>query len=176
MNLTLTKEQLSKRLVFIHTPKCGGSYCATILKELNIQNNGHIQAIKNENIHFTIIRDPVQRFESLVNYRLGLNRIPIKYNDNSTLNEIVANMTDAQILGFNPYKTLCYWTKNVDIIITIDQLPKLLKLFGYTYESRAPINVSSKLRGTFNTTTRNRIKKLFENDCILFNNYEIFNI
>jgi hypothetical protein len=50
------------------------------------------------------------------------------------LNEIVSKMTDAQILEFSPYKTLIYWTKNGDIIITIDELPRLLEYFGYKYD------------------------------------------
>jgi hypothetical protein len=36
-------------------------------------------------------------------------------------------MTDTQILGFCPYKTLTYWTKIIDIIITIDELPRLFE-------------------------------------------------
>ena len=58
-------------LTFIHTPKCGGTYVKEILKTLNIRNNGHRQATKNDGITFTVIRDPVARFESLLNYRLG---------------------------------------------------------------------------------------------------------
>ena len=29
-------------------------------------------------------------------------------------------MTDKQILGFKPYRTLCYWSKNIDIFIGVD--------------------------------------------------------
>ena len=62
------------KLHFIHTPKCAGSYASNILKDLKIHNMGHNQAIKNKNIiNFTIIRDPIERYESLLNYRL--NRI-----------------------------------------------------------------------------------------------------
>jgi len=58
-------------------------------------------------------------------------------------------MTDNQILGFSPYKTLNYWTQNVDIIITIDELPRLLEYFGYKYDEKIFIskNVSKKIRG-----------------------------
>ena len=163
--MNLTEEQLKQKLVFIHTPKCGGTYCNSILKGLNIQSNGHTRAIKNGNIHFTIIRDPVQRFESLLNYRLNGK----KYRYDDTLNEIVSKMTDKQIMGFKPYKTLCYWSKNVDILITIDKLPELLKLFGHTYNFYEKANVSSKTRGSFNMNTKNRIKQLFKEDVLLFN-------
>lgn len=35
----------NKKMVFIHTPKCGGTYVSSILSHLNIKNNGHEQAI-----------------------------------------------------------------------------------------------------------------------------------
>ena len=60
----------NKKLIFIHTPKCAGTYVNTILSYLGIQNKGHNQAIQNEGITFTVVRNPIERFESLLNYRL----------------------------------------------------------------------------------------------------------
>ena len=38
------------------------------------------------------------------------------YTDETiTLNEVVKKMTDEQIVGFSPYRSLEYWVKNVDI-------------------------------------------------------------
>lgn len=170
----------NKKLIFIHTPKCAGTYVNTILSHLGIQNKGHNQAIQNEGITFTVVRNPIERFESLLNYRLGEeiprndwpSHLKYVYNDiNITLNEIVSKMTDTQILGFSPYKTLTYWTKNVDIIITIDELPRLLEYFGYKYDKKIFIskNVSKKIRGKFNEETINRIKILYNDDMILYN-------
>ena len=53
--------------------------------------------------------------------RKGVNRktsnniifIYVYNNKGITLNQIVSKMTDKQILGFSPFKTLKYWTKNV---------------------------------------------------------------
>jgi hypothetical protein len=72
---------------------------------------------------------------------------------------------------FFPYKTLIYWTTNVDVIITIDQLPALLKHFGHTYDDNlfTKINVSKKSRGTFNDKSVNKISSLYNDDMILFN-------
>jgi hypothetical protein len=169
-----------KELVFIHTPKCAGSYVNSILSYLKIRSKGHNQVLGKEGITFTVIRDPVSRFESLLNYRLGEEtyrsdfpeHLRYVYNDKSiTLNEIVSTMTDAEILGFSPFKTLCYWTKNVDIIITVDNLSTLLEYFGYTYDKNNfnPTNVSKKVRGTFDQKTKDRIAQLFKDDVILYN-------
>jgi len=179
-NCLLNKHKSGNELIFIHTPKCAGKYTSQILELLKIKNKKHKQAIKNEGITFTVIRNPVERFESLLNYRLD-EAFPRKDwprhlhyvfdNKNISLNEIVSKMTDTEILGFEPYRTLIYWIENVDIIITIDELPKLLKMFGYTYDinSFKKVNVSNKIRGKLDETTKNRISKLYYADMNLYN-------
>lgn len=171
----------NKKLIFIHTPKCGGTYVSSILEYLKIKNNGHNQATRYENgITFTVIRDPINRFESLLNYRLDETTprndwpIHLRYaykNKNITLNEIVSKMTNKEILGFSPYKTLTYWTKNVDIIITLEALPVMLTYFGYTYDLTLfnPTNVSNKTRGKLNKKHIDRIKNLYIDDVVLYN-------
>lgn len=170
-----------KELVFVHTPKCGGTYVNQILSHLNIKNIGHKQAIPNDKyIYFTVIRNPVERFESLLNYRLGEDKprndwpkkLSYVHNDKTIkLDEIISKMTNEEILGFTPYKTINYWVKNVDIIITLDNLEKLLEYFGYTYDKNLfqPINVSNKIRGKLNQESKNRIKNLFIDDYELYN-------
>ena len=169
----------NKKLIFIHTPKCSGTYVSTILSHLKIENNYHKQSIKNNEITFTVIRNPIERFESLLNYRLSEKNhrsdwpkhLKYVYKDkNVSLNEIVSKMSNAQILGFIPYRTLNYWTKNVDIIITIEKLSKMLKYFGYTYDEELfkPVNVSNKIRGKLNEENINRIKYLYNDDVILY--------
>ena len=170
-----------KELVFIHTPKCAGSYVSTILSHLKIKNNAHKQATPNDKyIYFTVIRDPVERFESLLNYRLGEKKprrdwpkkLSYVYKDkNINLNEIVSKMTDNEILGFSPYKTIDYWTKNVNIIVTLNNLPKMLKYFGYEYDDNSfkSVNVSNKVRGKINQQNKDRIKELFNNDDKIYN-------
>jgi hypothetical protein len=177
----LVKNKDKKELGFIHTPKCAGSYVSSILSHLKIKNFGHQQAIPNENyIYFTVIRDPVDRFESWLNFCLSnfrftpdwpLNLLYVYNDTNITLDEIILKMTDEDILKFRPHRTLNYWTKNVEIIITIDNLSKMLECFGYTYDinSFKPINVSDKLRGRINEENRNRIKKIFNDDVELYN-------
>ena len=166
----------NKKLVFIHTPKCGGTYVSKILSHLKITNNHHKQAIlNNNNIYFTVIRNPVERFESLLNYRLDEKKprndwpkhLSYVYgNTNITLNNIISKMTDKEILGFSPYNTINYWTKNVDIIITLDNLPKMLEYFGYKYDDNffKPVNVSKKKRGKLNQQNKDRLQNIFNND------------
>jgi hypothetical protein len=176
----IIQNKKNKKLIFVHTPKCGGSYASKILSDLDIENKGHNQAIKREGIHFTIIREPVERFQSLMNYRLSepkpRNDWPrhldyVYSNKNIELNIIISKMTDAEILGFSPYKTLVHWSKDVDIIITIDELHDLLSFFGYNYDENKykPENVSKKVRGIFDAKTRERIENLYNKDMLLFN-------
>jgi hypothetical protein len=168
-----------KQLVFIHTPKCGGTYVNTILQHLKLSNVGHSKITDDNTITFTVVREPIERYESLLNYRLRdkaykllPNEFDYVYEDTSiTLNDIVSSMTDEEILGFRPYSTLTYWAQDVDIIITIEHLPKLLHHFGYTYDINLfeKANVSPKLRGKFNSQTITRLKKLYYDDILLYN-------
>ena len=167
-------------LTFIHTPKCGGSFVSSILKTINIKSKGHTRADpKNDGITFTVIRNPIERFESLINYRLNESNprcdfpksLRYVYKDTSiSLNEIVGKMTDSEILGFSPYRSLCFWSKNIDIFITIDKLEEFLSFFGYKiniteFQHR---NVSKKTRGKFNEATKKRISNLYSDDMVLY--------
>jgi len=184
----IMKTKDNKELVFVHTPKCAGSYIASILSHLNIKNNSHTQAVPSDKyIYFTVIRKPVERFESLLNYRLSMKKprkdwpkhlLYAHHDKNIKLDEIVSKMSDEDIEGFSPYKTLKYWTKNVDIIITLDNLPQLLKYFGYTYDinSFAPVNVSKKTRDKIEKPNKERIKKLFNDDIKIYNMVKKSNI
>ena len=172
----------SDKLIFVHIPKCGGTYVRTIIKKFGIKNTHHNQAIKNknkDNIYFTVVRDPIERFESLLNYRLNEKKprkdFPIRLhhvydNINIELNEIVHNLTDDEILNFIPFRTLKYYMKNVKIAFTIDKLNVFMKYFGYEYKDIDKVNVSIKKRGTFNNKTKVRLKKVFNEDIILYNN------
>ena len=167
-------------LTFIHTPKCGGQFVRSILKTINIKSNGHKQAHpENDGITFTVIRNPIERFESLMNYRLSERKprgdfpksLHYVYKDKSiSLNEIVGKMTDSEILGFHPYNSLCYWSKNIDIFITIDKLEEFLSFFGYKINITEfqHKNVSNKIRGKFNEATEKRISNLYSDDMVLF--------
>jgi hypothetical protein len=167
------------KLIFVHTPKCGGSYVQSILSHFKIKSKGHVQAVPEDGITFTVIRHPVERFESLLNYRLGENEpradwpthLAYAYKDPTVqLDELVSSMTDEEILGFSPYKTLTYWTQNVNLVITIDNLATLLGHFDYTYDPHwfQPVNVSVKTRGKLNPQNKDRIKLLFRADVELY--------
>lgn len=170
----------NQRITFIHTPKCGGLFTRSILKRLPIRYKCHIIAdpIK-DGITFTIIRNPIERFESLMNYRLGeynpRNDWPISlhyvYKDKSiNLNEIVEKMSDNDIINFKPYRSLNYWSKNIDIFITIDKLEEFLSFFGYNINIKdfRRRNVSKKNRGKFNEATKDRIANIYSQDMVFF--------
>lgn len=181
----------NKPLCFIHTPKCGGTYASAIFSELNVHNKKHTQATEMDNkkyITFTIIRHPVERFESLLNFRLGQkcienvshnNDFPKKalpfYNDKSkTLDDVIKVFKKEDFYKFTPYNSLEYWTKNIDIVITIDQLFDFLIFFDYNYNPffyNTKKNVSKKERGTFSKTSIDRLKRIFKKDIEIYNNF-----
>jgi hypothetical protein len=178
----IRSEYIKKPLVFIHTPKCAGQYATQILRDLGITNKEHTQAKRNANVvYFTIIRNPIDRFESLLNYRLSENgpridwprHIKHVYKNGASLDRIVSRMSDSNITGFSPFKSLEFWTKNVDICITINELQAFLALFGYNYDPKnyAPTNVSQKKRGVLSPASRDRIAKIFYKDIDIFNRW-----
>lgn len=181
-------------LTFVHTPKCAGSYAKHYLRDLGIRNRGHTRAVKKRRnkVFFTTIREPVARFESLLNYRLGCfrrdyrNNLRNFYGGNGltdrrgnqrrvpigSLNDIVENMTDEQILGFKPYRSLTYWSQGVDLLITIDEFLPTLDLLGFDITRKhARKNVSKKNRGTFSEETKTRVGNLFAKDMELFQHW-----
>jgi hypothetical protein len=187
MNRKWKEEKETKpngKLIFTHTPKCGGTYTIQILQYFNIINKGHKLATHEESenhITFTVIRHPVNRFESFMNYRLSelkprkdwLKKLKYIYDDKTIcLNQIVSKFNDQQLTMFKEYRTLEFWSKNINVFITVDQLHDFLSYFGYHYDlTKFPKqNVSKKTRGKFNEFTKQRIARIFENDIILFDN------
>jgi hypothetical protein len=175
------KKLLKKRyeLTFIHIPKCGGSYAGQYLDDLKIYNKGHIQASSFDGLTFAIIRDPIKRFESLLNYRLNQTHprpdwpkhlIEYHYDNEKSLNEIIHKMSDKNIISFKPFRTLNYWIKNVKLLLTIDEFIDALKYLGYTIEKEyETMNVSNKNRGELSHENIERLKNIFKED------YEIYN-
>lgn len=175
------KIEEGQKLKFIHTPKCAGTYAEIYLKFFKISDKGHKQAHPTDGITFTIIRHPADRFESLLNYRLGEkksrgdwpSRLKYVYNDKSVqLNEILEKMDDKHILDFRPYRTLTYWSKGVDVLLTIEEFLPFLEVMGYkTDKVFSKRNVSKKTRGTLSEVNRKRLENLFKDDLELYNKW-----
>jgi hypothetical protein len=166
-------------LTFIHIPKCAGSYAAQYIDNLHIINKGHHQATPFDKFSFAIIRHPVDRLESLLNYRLNAPHprgdwprrlIDYHYDKSKTLNDVISNMNDSEIISFNPFKTLKYWTKNVRLLITIDEFLPTLKLFEYNIDKLYPTkNISDKNRGKLSIENRDRIERIYNKDMEIYN-------
>lgn len=165
-------------LSFIHTPKCAGTYASQYMDFCKIPNKRHNRKNNDDDITFTIIRDPVKRFESFLNYRLEKRSLPknIQYavNDKKiSLDEIIRkiNKIDITSMLYSPYMTLTYWTYDVDLLITIEELEETLKLLGYNIDNCVfdKKNISKKERGTLNNESIEKIKKLYEDDVKLYN-------
>lgn len=180
--VNLMKKKLNKKkhlLTFIHIPKCAGSYASQYLNDLNVINKGHHQASQFDKITFTIIRHPVQRLESLLNYRLNaphprpdwperLNSF--HYDKTKTLDDVINNMEDNELKSFHPYKTLKYWTKNIKLLITIDEFVPILEYLGYNIKQEYGYkNVSDKNRGTISIENQKRIEHIYHEDMEIYN-------
>ena len=182
---SIKDEKPDKKLVFFHIPKCAGSYANVILNDLGVKTMEHRRPTGEEDeISFTILRDPIRRYESWLNYILNESEprtewpehLNYVYEDpdireSITLNEVINEMTDEDILGFKrAYGNLTAW-KDVDIFITVDQLHPLLQRFGYDYnvDNYGLVNVSKKTKGTFSDEVIDRLRNLFEEDIEMCN-------
>ena len=173
-----------KLLSFVHIPKCGGCFVGQILSDacFNIVNKGHRKAERKTEVCFAIIRDPVDRFESLLNYRLG-ERMPrmdfpkhlraAHFNKSISLNDIVPQFSSSDTVNLYPYRTLSYWAEDVDLLITMDELEETLHLLLHDNflpwdKSLDKKNVSEKNRGTIDTASVEHIRELYKEDVALF--------
>lgn len=178
----IKRRDKGQKLNFIHIPKCGGSYVREVLKEFGIQTKGHLIAKQSDGITFAVIREPGERFESLLNYRLGFpearkdwpDKLKYVFADKSvTLDEIVNQMTDSDIIGFYPYRTLEYWSQNVKVLMTMNELPHFLQCFGYPRKGHdfpiiPNVNVSVKERGKLSNDNLARVRRLYQRDVIIY--------
>jgi hypothetical protein len=165
---------------YTHIPKTGGTFVkyvlgSTKIKPTSMYTEGSHPKNKNiKYINFTVIRHPVDRIESYLNFKYGMNKhkldtIKIK----ASLNKIVSNMNKKQLKQLKKkFKPMKYYSKNVDIFITINMLKYFLLFFGYNIdlEDIKYKNVSAKVRGSLNKKNRAIIEYLYKEDMNLYNN------
>lgn len=185
-------------LMFVHIPKCGGTYCKTLFRELDIlsvdkfESNLGVQGAYGGGPHqlakktysdnfiiFSVIRHPVDRFESLLNFRLGgggpqasntISKYIKKIRENGTINDFIEMHTDKELLSYTPYNTLKYYSQNVDIFIKIDELKNFLSFFGYKNIPKTDRkNASKRNYGYLSEKNKARIARLFKDDIVFYN-------
>lgn len=179
-HLKQLKKAKGDKLCYIHTPKAYGTFVNTICKDLGIMYIGHKRAVHSKMINFTVVRNPVDRFISLINYRLQEKEPradfperlhPMHYNRQFGLEEIITQLTHDEILSFKPFRTLEYWTQGCDAIITLNQVQPFLAHFGHEYDQNLypPLNVSKKERSQVSNDTRKRLEEIFSIDMVIWN-------
>ena len=185
-------------LVFMHTPKCGGSSINKNLGEkIGIELLFHTpprwarQIVEEQGgILFTIIRNPVDRMVSLLNYRLQDKEARqdwpkrLRYANNNrsvTIDEVVDEMKDEEFFNFRPFNTLKYWTRGEGdflIVITMDQFKDFLNFFGYlnfdydAWVKDGKVNVSRKFRGGLSERNRKRLEYILSEDMAIYQRYK----
>lgn len=174
------------KLVFVHTPKCGGTYANNCLNILNIKTIGHIQPklsnykSSEPEVYFTIIREPIERFESFLNYRLGkkeLHDFPPRFsekinNNKYTLNDFMSQLNGYDYESFTPYRNLKYWTKNIDLCICMKEFLPFMEFLGYDISKIKNIprkNVSVKNRGFLNDENKENLRQIYKEDINIYN-------
>lgn len=172
-----------KKLTFIHIPKCGGTFVRHFLPKKYIKyKTGHQPATKNDVPCFSIIRHPVERFESVLRYRMDridqykdLKNIVnlLKLTESSiSLENIVNHMTDEDILSMDPFQSIEYYKKNVQFMILIEYFVPMLKYLNiYCKEIDISLKVNKtnhSMYGELSQKNKERILNLFESDYILY--------
>ena len=180
---------------FVHIPKCVGQFFAQFFdNDPQIKYLGHTIAKREKNFvkrktplhRFTIIREPIQRFESFLNFALTTRffqkDIPIDillerdkpYFD---LNYVVENLSNLFIReGEGMFRNYDYWTQGSDYIFTIGQFKNLYGKISQDYSNREnnpkinlTKNKSQKKYGQFHLGTKNRLSIVLKKDIDLFN-------
>jgi len=168
------------KITFIHTPKTAGTSLTTHPNFATYINyKGHTQASERDHSTFTIIRHPIQRFESFLNYRLGekiLRRdfspaLRIAFQNNlMSLDDIVQLITLEDINKFNPFRFLTYWTHNVKVCLTIDEIDEFFTILDIpVILPERTFNVSKKTRGNLSKTSIEKITSFYKDDIELYN-------
>jgi len=88
-----------------------------------------------------------------------------------SLDDIVRDLTleKVQRLRTIPFRTLAYYTEDVDLVLTIDEFLPALALLGYDTNTVHPIrNVSQKRRGVLNEESKAKIREWYKDDIELF--------
>ncbi len=174
----IIQENRGKKVAFVHIPKCAGSFVNRYCHDLGIESLGHNLAKNDKNtFYFSVIRDPVTRFESFLNFRLGLGmKFSFKKqlhhvfrNKSISLNQIVNKMNKSDFDRFKPYRTIQYWSKGCHLLITIHELFDFFHELGYENIKIYPKeNVSPKLRGTFNPKIIQKIQNIYKKDLEIY--------
>ncbi len=173
----IIQKHKGKKIAFVHIPKCAGTFVKRYCKDFGIEYLGHKKGGDANVFYFSVIRDPIQRFESFLNYRLwkgDVNSWPKRMHyifgdENVDLNQIVSKLEDDDFQKFNPYKTLEYWTTHCHLLITIDELFDFLQECGFENIKENPKeNVSTKKRGTLNQESIQKLEKIYQKDIELY--------
>ena len=174
----IIEENRGKQVAFVHIPKCAGTYVKGYCKELGIDYLFHKKGNgKSNTFYFSVIRDPIKRFESFLNYRLWKGDMqsfsphlhPIFGDSSIDLNQIVEKLEEKDFQGFQPYKTIDYWTDQCHLLITIDELFDFFHELGFTdLVEHSKENVSIKKRGTLNEESIQKIEEIYQKDIEIF--------
>ncbi len=172
-----------KKLTYIHIPKCGGSFVRNFLpKDQITYKSNHEAATKKDFPAFALIRHPVDRFESMLRFRLErLSNYPTlqqKVNllhgmhQKIHLNNIARLLSDDEMSNIDPFQTLTYYSKNVQFLIPMELfIPMLryLEIDTVRIDPSKKINASpDKKYGHLGEKQRNRVEKLYASDMQLY--------
>lgn len=185
------KEIQNKPLTFIHIPKCAGTFVRNFLPKINKTKNKSLRMLYKSNHDkatykdvpaIAIIRDPLERFESMLRFRFDrLDKYPdlqkivhhLKSQQKKvSLNNIIEQMSDTEVLNIQPFRTLSFYKDNIIFMTTIDKFIPVLNYLGFNSKE---VNMDLKINSTnvkdydrLSQQNQNRIKKLYHDDFELY--------
>lgn len=163
-----------KKLAFVHIPKTGG---VSVCVALNMKSDGHWKASQypTDYYKFTIVRDPVERFESAIAYMKNIRElyhktIPECYEKyNSIPVNDIANvfMKDEELMALPLFKPQSYFidNENVEIFKNVqDAFDFVCEKFNFKAQLES-LNASPAKE---KLTNYSPIKKYYSNDYVRF--------
>lgn len=166
--------------IFLHIPKTGGTTVKGLCKRYNIETCKHnlgVLSRKRRRMVFCVVRNPVDRFESFLNYRLGqLNIRPdwpvrIAYRKKEMgLSKVLRRFKSPMITNLKPFRTLKNFVDVSNICFTIQEIPEAIAIMKCLDKvpKLGKANVSVKKRSPLNKASRDRIQRLFKKDMDIY--------
>ncbi|KAH8064040.1 hypothetical protein JL721_8440 [Aureococcus anophagefferens] len=147
---------------FVHVPKTGGKYVRDLLRRCApLVNYGHHSAARGAE-HFLTLREPADRFESMLTMRLAErkprldwpgDRVDFDDAKRAPLDATLAAFADEDLLNFAPFRTFGFYASDKSTILCRPgDAFAFLDAFG----------------GRFSEASRDRIRRVFADDTSLW--------
>ncbi|EGB04953.1 hypothetical protein SO694_00116026 [Aureococcus anophagefferens] len=169
---------------FVHVPKTGGKYVRDLLRRCApLVNYGHHSAARGAE-HFLTLREPADRFESMLTMRLAErkprldwpgDRVDFDDAKRAPLDATLAAFADEDLLNFAPFRTFGFYASDKSTILCRPgDAFAFLDAFGVVDRDPACAAAppapakAARAQGRFSEASRDRIRRVFADDTSLW--------